>query len=536
VTSATSTTRRTSPLTPRAQRLEELFDAALDLTPEKRAGFVDDACGLDATLRRELQAMLTADAAAETDASTEAIAREPGAIGRFEVLGRIGEGGMGVVYLGHDARLDRKVAIKLLRGAVSRGALLRLEREAQAMAKVTHPNVVPIYEVVDVDELGVAVVMEYIEGSTASQWLRAEQRTWREVVALFLEASRGLEAAHAAGMVHRDFKADNVLVGRDGRVRVVDFGLARSASVGRAPDGEIGAVTLLDVGLTQQGALLGTPTHMSPEQFRGETVGPATDQFALAVALYRGVYGCLPFPGDDLPTIRASVLRGELGPPPSDRVPPALTAAIVRGLAHAPGDRWPSIEAFAKELERVVGVSPEDDLSRAAHVRRLVMLAVLPCGLLSSLLASAATAESGLTRAELVLHALGAALILGAITLGLRKRLLITAIDRRLALIINAFFWAFTFHRLLLVPLGQSVTELFVSEGIMLGLACFAGALAIARWLGWVTLLSALYACIATLWPVSAGHGFNALLTMTTMVAVYFWGRDRVEPVRPPLA
>jgi len=288
VTSATSTTRRTSPLTPRAQRLEELFDAALDLTPEKRAGFVDDACGLDGTLRRELQAMLTADAAAETDASTEAIAREPGAIGRFEVLGRIGEGGMGVVYLGHDARLDRKVAIKLLRGAVSRGALLRLEREAQAMAKVTHPNVVPIYEVVDVDELGVAVVMEYIEGSTASHWLRAEQRTWREVVALFLEASRGLEAAHAAGMVHRDFKADNVLVGRDGRVRVVDFGLARSASVGRAPDGEIGAVTLLDVGLTQQGALLGTPTHMSPEQFRGETVGPATDQFALAVALYRG--------------------------------------------------------------------------------------------------------------------------------------------------------------------------------------------------------------------------------------------------------
>src|SRR5262245_30962033 len=154
-------------------------------------------------------------------------------VGRYLVLGRIGEGGMGVVYAGYDPELDRKVAIKLLRAAPKKRSAsdstdtqARLLREAQALARISHPNVVPIYDVGTYQER-VFIAMEFVEGTTAKKWIKEKRPAWREVVEMFLAAGRGLAAAHAAGLVHRDFKPENVLVGRDGRVRVMDFGLAR---------------------------------------------------------------------------------------------------------------------------------------------------------------------------------------------------------------------------------------------------------------------------------------------------------------------
>src|SRR3954453_18295126 len=171
--------------------------------------------------------------------------RQPGeplprgsAVGRYVVLERIGSGGMGVVYAAYDPELDRKVALKLLRpdraGAVGEAAL-RLQREAQAIARLSDPHVVAVYDAGTLGEQ-VFVAMEFVEGRTLREWLKAEPRSWSEILKAFLAAGRGLAAAHDAGLVHRDFKPDNVLLGGDGRVKVADFGLARP--VGEAdPDG-----------------------------------------------------------------------------------------------------------------------------------------------------------------------------------------------------------------------------------------------------------------------------------------------------------
>src|SRR5437763_1115036 len=196
-------------------------------------------------------------------------------VGRYVVLDRIGAGGMGVVYAAYDPELDRRVAIKLLRPDrfSSEAGRLRLLREAQALARLTHPNVVAVY---DAGTFGdrVFVAMELVEGETLRQWLGEGPRSWREVLDRFLPAGRGLAAAHAAGLVHRDFKPENVLLGRDGRVRVMDFGLARveeHAQESTALPMMVRALTEESVPrplgpLTQEGRVLGTPNYMSPEQ------------------------------------------------------------------------------------------------------------------------------------------------------------------------------------------------------------------------------------------------------------------------------
>ncbi|HET6585525.1 MAG TPA: serine/threonine-protein kinase, partial [Nannocystaceae bacterium] len=228
-------------------------------------------------------------------------APEPGArVGRYVLLERIGMGGMGIVYAAFDPELDRRVALKLLRGSAGEArADLRLLREARALAKLTHPNVVPVFDV------GSAagrpyVAMEFVEGQTLTRWLAARPRSQAEILRVFGEAGRGLAAAHAIGIVHRDFKPDNVLLGGsgdDGRVpaivRVGDFGLARpvTATSSRTSADAIAlpsdADEPLDASpLTRVGLVLGTPSYMAPEQHRGEDATPATDQYALCVSLY----------------------------------------------------------------------------------------------------------------------------------------------------------------------------------------------------------------------------------------------------------
>jgi outer membrane protein assembly factor BamB len=295
-------------------------------------------------------------------------------LGRFIVTGQLGQGGMGIVLAAYDPNLDRRVAVKLLRpvrdGKGTASARGRLLREAQAMAQLSHPNVITVFETGELTIDGkqqVYLAMELVEGESLAQRIAQlherghsiRERT-RQIVALFVQAGRGLAAAHAAGLVHRDFKPDNVLVGRDGRVRVMDFGLARQM-FGESAEMPVGlretdtpsAVAVL----TQAGNMVGTPPYMAAEQWLGSGVDPRTDQFAFCVALWEGIYGERPFEGETLHELMEAILDAHPAPPAKiDKwVPRRLRALLRRGMARQPADRFPSMEALLAELEREPG-------------------------------------------------------------------------------------------------------------------------------------------------------------------------------------
>ena len=281
-------------------------------------------------------------------------------IGRYRLDEQLGSGGMGIVYRAHDESLDRTVALKLLRDEIDADAgTERLQREARSMAKVSHPNVVTVFDV-GVHERSVFVAMEYVQGRTLGTWLR-DARSVGDILDVLRQAGEGLCAAHVQGLVHRDFKPENVIVGDDGRVKVLDFGLAKPM------DDRI----TLDA-LTRTGTVLGTPRYMSPEQFRGENADIKSDQFAFALVIYEAIYGTHPYqPEDDMPLPRA-VLKGRMRPmPPRADVPHAVRDAILRGVAHDPDDRFASIRDMLDAFGPIPNTS--DELaSIAAAVRRVL--------------------------------------------------------------------------------------------------------------------------------------------------------------------
>lgn len=284
--------------------------------------------------------------------------------GRYVVIEPLGRGAMGIVLRAYDAKLQREVALKVVHpGALTAHARARMLREARAMARLSHPNVVAIYDAELDREGGVAVAMELVRGRTLRDWF-AQRRPWRDVVAMFVAAGRGLAAAHAAGVLHRDFKPTNVLVGDDGRLRVTDFGLARTLARGElepassgpttdapdsSPSGEAPAPAVDVTGdeLTQHGALLGTPAYMAPEQHEGRPASPATDQFAFCVSLWEGLTGSRPFELWSLPGDRVRPRW-----PREVHVPRDVVDAIQRGLAADPAARWPSMDALLAVLDR----------------------------------------------------------------------------------------------------------------------------------------------------------------------------------------
>ena len=295
----------------------------------------------------------------------------PTKIGRYRVDRRLGAGGMGVVYVARDDDLDREVAVKLLLGPQSgEGSTgqARLIREARAMAKLSHPNTVHVYEVGKADDR-VFIAMEYIRGQTLRQWTADAERSWSEILAEYVEAGRGLAAAHAAGIVHRDFKPENVLVGDDGRPRVLDFGLARpdspmsTADVGEADTVNAESATQpVELSLTQTGTLLGTPAYMSPEQFKGEGVDARSDQYSFCAALFEALYGDRPFAGDSVVELSASVLKDEVREvdPSKHGVPQRVHRAILRGLSRAAAHRFETIDELLDELEAEVAPAVAD--------------------------------------------------------------------------------------------------------------------------------------------------------------------------------
>ncbi|MEZ4451873.1 MAG: protein kinase [Nannocystaceae bacterium] len=309
----------------------------------------------------------------------------PGSFGRFILLSEIGRGGMGVVYTAYDHLLDRRVAIKVVRTdrADAHGRILR---EAKALAQLSHPNVVQIYDVGASSEEQVYIAMEHVEGETLRGRLAALTSGGVDPIArratileLYLQAGAGLAAAHAAGLVHRDFKTDNVLVGADGRARVLDFGLVRTreARAMTSIDHESLEPSLVDgsqEALTVEGALLGTPLYMSPEHFAGQVDDPRSDQFSFCAALYEALCGARPFYGATVGELRAAVLCGELRDP-GGAVPAWLAAVLRRGLSRRPADRYADMNELLVALSR----DPEE-----ARRRRLRLTGVIAAAAVTS--------------------------------------------------------------------------------------------------------------------------------------------------------
>lgn len=271
----------------------------------------------------------------------------PGSVvGRYIVVRRVGAGAMGVVLSAFDPQLDRRVALKVLRSGVwsSNGSTSDLADEAKAMAKLSHPNVVPVHDV-GMHEGQVFVAMEFIDGTTLRGWLRDRARPWSDVVPVCLGAGRGLAAAHDEGLVHGDFKPDNVMVGKDGRARVTDFGLARrSADV--SAQGH-------DAKRTASGALVGTPVYMAPEQLAGLEATAASDQFGFCVAMYEALFGVRPFAGRSVAALTEAQLEGRMQPSPDGvRVPRWLLRVVTRGLSRDPAERFPDMHGLLAALER----------------------------------------------------------------------------------------------------------------------------------------------------------------------------------------
>jgi tetratricopeptide (TPR) repeat protein/tRNA A-37 threonylcarbamoyl transferase component Bud32 len=263
---------------------------------------------------------------------------------RYVVLEEIGRGGMGHVFRAYDPALQREVALKEVRREVlDRDATQRLIGEARAMAKLSHPNVVAVYDVEELPTGEVVLVMEYVPGGTLRRWLRDDEHAWDEIVPKFIAAGRGLSAAHGAGILHRDFKPANVMV--DGEtVKVTDFGLAKL--VGTATSSESIDVEGELPELTDGKMVMGTPRYMAPEQHRALPLNAAADQFAFCVSLWEALSGSAPYDG-------RKIAREKLAGPPAwtaRHVPRPIVDAIMRGLAPDPRDRWPTMDALLLQL------------------------------------------------------------------------------------------------------------------------------------------------------------------------------------------
>ncbi len=274
-------------------------------------------------------------------------------VGRYEIVRQLGAGGMGTVYEARDDELARSVALKILRphGVALDDAQRRLRREAQTMAKLPTASCVVVHEVGSYDGQ-LYIAMELMPGGTLRDWM-ARPRSWQTVSARFREVGRGLAAAHAAGIVHRDIKPDNILIGAHGEVRIADFGLSRAIAPPQAPPEPATSATADATGIT------GTPAYMPPEQLRGERADERADQFSFAVAFYEALEGVRPYqptaePGHELRAFARS------------RTPAWLRVILARALARDPAERWPSVAAMLDTIER-----------RGRRRRRLLVAATL---------------------------------------------------------------------------------------------------------------------------------------------------------------
>ena len=338
------------------KQVEEFFQAALALPPEKRGEFVEQACQGDARLRGEVQSRLDESPTDDSFLKTAMISSAPEApaapargqrVGSFEIVEPIGRGGMGVVYRALDTKLNRPVAIKFLSEALAdTAARRRFQREAQTASSLNHPHIVSVFDVGEFDGRQY-IVTEYIDGGTLKQWAHAEKHSWHQIVELLTGVADGLATAHAAGILHRDIKPENVLVTSSRYAKLADFGVAKLLEETTPPDPD----RTLTERSTTPGAMVGTIPYMSPEQASGQRVDARSDIFSFGVLLYEMLAGRRPFGGKtDLATLQAIV--SSTPQPLSDTLPSGLRDMVDKALEKDPADRYQSMRDLVVDLRR----------------------------------------------------------------------------------------------------------------------------------------------------------------------------------------
>lgn len=448
-------------------------------------------------------------------------------IGRFTLLHQLGEGGMGAVFAAYDQQLDRRVALKLLhqRHTDSPGQRQRTLQEARAAARISHPNVTAVYEVGESDNY-VYLAMEYVEGETLSAWQARGDHSWREILDMYLHAGAGLSAAHAVGVVHRDFKPDNVLYGRDGRLRVADFGIARidwardqtlppenaaalSAEAGHSGPGRPGR-------LTAPGIISGTPGYMSPEQYRGGNVDARSDQWSFCAALFEALYGYLPHSGDTLRE-RAEKVHGPPLPPPREtKVPEEVHRVLLRGLATVPDQRFPTMTDLLDELS----VQQGDHAAARILSRKHFLSWFVGVGIIALLVLQLRQSQRSLNPRDMI-STVGMVMVASLIVgIYYRKTLLGNRFHRALWFLCMANMVENMIQRLIALQLGMPMTWLFPFEMIILAANSAVIARFFIHWLFWLPSVPLIAATLSVLGLVSLPILTNVYLFMVVILAI----------------
>jgi serine/threonine protein kinase len=328
----------------RWKQIDELFDAVLEIPNERREAFLSEKCGDDGDLKKEVLSLLNAQK--ETDGFMEnsamnlmakEIAQNDTTVVNFSIVGRelgnyrieqtLGAGGMGEVYLAYDAKLKRRVALKILPAAfvLDETQIKRFEREARAVSALNHPNIVTIYDFGQADGISY-IVTELIEGKTVRELIK-ENLSLKEALSIVTQTCEALAAAHSSGIIHRDIKPENIMVRPDGYVKVLDFGLAKLN-----PQAESIHISLTNY--TQKGMIIGTLAYMSPEQIGDEKVDHRTDLWSLGVVLYEMLTGKNPFKDESRQATFQKILSEELPPvsPLNDKIPVRLDRILSKAL------------------------------------------------------------------------------------------------------------------------------------------------------------------------------------------------------------
>ncbi len=467
-------------------------------------------------LQQTLDAQLGEVAAADVQVSQR--------IGRYVLLKQLGEGGMGIVFAAYDDQLDRKVALKLLHEAKTGPSdqRQRMLREAQAMARVSHPNVVHVYDVGELNDR-IFISMEYIDGMTLTAW-QEQPRNWTEILDMYRQAGQGLLAAHGNGLVHRDFKPDNVLIDKENHVRVADFGLARlqdsAPPIEAAPVLSDAEHPLTGAALTRPGAISGTPGFMSPEQYHGAAIDGLSDQFSFCVALYDALFGRLPFAGDSLAEQAREVLAGRVRPPPEvSDVPRSIRQALLRGLSLDPQQRFPSMTELLAALELEVKSDPT-----AAHdARRRFSVLILGVATLLTMLIGFRSWHGGLTVRSLFAFAVIGNLVVFVFAMAFRRSLFVHSFHRSISVIVLIGLSTWTAIRGLCLQLQIDVLKLIPIDLMLLGgfHAIIAYQYLVRLW--WLVGFLIAGSLLAALRPQNAEQVAVLAYTIWPLLLVYSW-------------
>ncbi|HJZ96333.1 MAG TPA: protein kinase [Candidatus Solibacter sp.] len=346
------------------ERLLELFEAACAREEEDRSAFLDQACAGDPELRHHVEKMLAADQQpigllekplVVLRPATGADRVAPDQIGPYRIQDKLGDGGMGVVFLAHDTRLNRPVAIKFLHSDMSDAAARRrFQLEARAVSSLNHPHILTVHDAGEWDDRQY-LVMEYLQGGTLRDWSRSQKRSWREIVELLIGVADGLATAHSAGILHRDIKPGNILIHPSGYAKIADFGLAKLTE---SPVREDAGRTV--TAPTRPGAVIGTIPYMSPEQASGRPLDARSDLFSFGIVLYEILGGSRPFSGASDWELLQKIIHEPA--PRLDHVPSDLCDIVEKALAKQPAERYPSMQEMVADLRRLVRQTGESSL------------------------------------------------------------------------------------------------------------------------------------------------------------------------------